>query len=233
VTELSVGVLTANLLRLGEELDAVARAGVTQLHVDVMDGVFCPGITVGAPFVRALPETFRKDVHLMIDEPLAKLAPFVEAGADAITFHVEATRHPHRVLHELGAAGVTRGVALNPGTPLTAVEPLLDDVDVLLVLAVDPGWGGQSFVPATARKLAAARALIDGRDVALAVDGGITRENVEQVVAYGVDLIVTGSAVFDGRDPEGNARRMVGAVRAAHNEPVVAAGPGPKEEGDG
>jgi ribulose-phosphate 3-epimerase len=213
VTDLSVGVLTADLLRLGEDLEAVARAGVTQLHVDVTDGVFCPGITVGAPFVRALPASFRKDVHLMIDEPVGKLAPFVDAGATTITFHLEATRHPHRALRELAGAGVTRGVALNPGTPPAAVEPLLEEIELLLVLAVDPGWGGQRFIPATERKLAAARELIGDCEILLAVDGGITRDNVEHVLASGVDLIVTGSAVFDGVNPEENARAMIHAVR--------------------
>jgi len=212
VTDVSVGMLTADLLRLGEELEKVARAGVTQLHVDVMDGIFCPGITVGAPFVRALPGSFRKDVHLLIAEPVGKLAPFVDAGADAITFHVEATRHPHRALQELAGAGVTRGVALNPGTPLAAVEPLLDDVELLLVLAVNPGWGGQTFIPATERKLAGVRELIGDREIVLAVDGGITRDNVERVMAIGVDLVVAGSAVFDGADPEANARAMLQAT---------------------
>jgi len=229
VTDLSVGVLTADLLRLGEELDAVARAGVTQLHVDVMDGVFCPGITLGAPFVRALPDSFRKDVHLMVVEPVGKLAPFVAAGATTITFHVEATRHAHRALHELADAGVTRGVALNPGTPLAAAEPLLDDVDLLLLLAVDPGWGGQRFIPATERKLAAARELIGDREIVLAVDGGITRDNVAHVVSCGVDLIVAGSAVFDGVAPDDNAREMLQALARARRD-VPTAGV-VKEEG--
>jgi ribulose-phosphate 3-epimerase len=231
VSELSVGVLTADLLRLGEELDAVARAGVTQLHVDVMDGVFCPGITVGAPFVRALPDSFSKDVHLMIDEPVTKFAPFVDAGADTITFHVEATRHAHRALQELADAGVRRGVALNPGTPVAVVEPLLDDIELLLVLAVNPGWSGQTFITATEGKLAAARKLIGDRDIALGLDGGITWDNVERVLSRGLDVIVTGSAVFDGVNPRENARRMVAAVGGAVNRSAVAAaGSGPNEE---
>jgi len=230
MSDLSVGVLTADLLRLGEELDAVARAGVTQLHVDVMDGVFCPVITVGAPFVRSLPDSFRKDVHLMIDDPVAKLGPFIDAGADAITFHVEATRHPHRALQELAGAGVRRGVALNPGTPLAAGEPLLDDTELLLVLAVNPGWSGQTFIAATERKLASARKLIGDREIVLALDGGITWDNVDHVLSLGVDLIVTGSAVFDGVNPEENARRMVATISGAGNRSAVAAGAGPKEE---
>jgi ribulose-phosphate 3-epimerase len=230
VSELSVGVLTANLLRLGDDLDAVARAGVTQLHVDVIDGVFCPGLTVGAAFVTALPDQFRKDVHLMVVEPVDKVAAFVDAGADTVTVHVESTRHVHRVLQELAGAGVTRGIAVNPGTPIAMVEPLLDDLELLLVLGVNPGWGGQQLIPATFAKLAGARQLIDGRPIVLGVDGGITRENVGAVASSGVDLIVTGSAVFDGVAPEENARFMLEAARTAGNQSAALAGAGPKEE---
>jgi ribulose-phosphate 3-epimerase len=229
VTELSVGILTADLLRLGQELDAVARAGVTRIHVDVMDGVFCPQTTVGPPVVRAIPDSFVKDVHLMIEDPVDKVAEYVAAGAGVVTFHVESTRHPHRVLQTLAGSGVVRGVALNPGTPLGAVEPLLDDLELLLVLAVNPGWSGQQFIPATERKLADARALIGGREIALAVDGGITKENVERVASLGVDVIVTGSAVFDGVAPTDNARRMLEAVRGAGNQPALVAGADPEE----
>jgi ribulose-phosphate 3-epimerase len=230
MTEISVGVLTADLLRLGEELDAIARAGVTQVHVDVSDGVFCPGLTMGAPLVKALPSRFRKDVHLMVVDPVDKVAAYVDAGADTISVHVESTRHVHRVLQELDGTGVRRGVAVNPGTPIAAIEPLLDDLELLLVLAVNPGWGGQRFVPATFVKIEAARRLIDERPVALAVDGGITRENVARVAASGVDRVVTGSAVFDGVAPEENARFMLEAARTAGNQPAALAGTGPKEE---
>ncbi|HEY1370756.1 MAG TPA: ribulose-phosphate 3-epimerase [Gaiellaceae bacterium] len=212
---LSVGILTADLLRLGDELVALDDAGIALAHVDVMDGVFCPAMTVGPPVVKALPDRFVKDVHLMVEEPLEKLAAYVDAGAGIVTFHVEATRHPHRVLQTLDGSGVVRGVALNPGTPVAAVEPLLDDLELVLLLAVNPGWGGQRFIPATERKLAEARSLIEGREIVLAVDGGITKENVGRVAALGVDLIVTGSAVYDGVDPEGNARAMLGTVRQA------------------
>lgn len=214
MTELSVGVLTADLLRLGEELDAVARAGVTQLHVDVMDGVFCPGLTAGPALVQALPDSFRKDVHLMVVEPLQKVGAFIDAGADAITFHIESTRHPHRVLQELRGSGVTRGVALNPGTPVAAAEPLLDELELVLVLAVNPGWSGQRFLPSTERRLAEARGLVGGREIALAVDGGVTRDNVADLAALGVDVIVAGSAVFDGSSAQANARHMLAAIGA-------------------
>lgn len=219
--QLSVGVLTADLLRLGEELEALDGAGVTVAHVDVMDGVFCPQMTVGPPLVKALPDRFVKDVHLMIDEPLDKVHGYVEAGAGILTFHVESTHHPHRVLQSLAGSGVVRGVALNPGTPLHAVEPLLDELELVLVLAVNPGWAGQSFIPTAERRIAEARALV-GSEIVVAVDGGITRSNVERVASLGVDLIVTGSAVFDGVSPEVNARAMLETARMARRGIEVA-----------
>jgi ribulose-phosphate 3-epimerase len=225
----SVGMLTADLLRLGEELAAIGDAGVELVHVDVMDGVFCPQTTVGPPIVKAIPESFVKDVHLMVDEPLEKVADYVAAGASIISFHVESTKHPHRVLQSLAGTGVVRGVALNPGTPLGTVEPLLDELELLLVLAVNPGWSGQKFIPATERKLLDARELIGGREIALAVDGGITKENVEHVASLGVDVIVAGSAVFDGIAPADNARHMLDAARGAGNQPVLVAGADPEE----
>ena len=192
---LSVGVLTADLLRLGEELTVLDDAGLALTHVDVMDGVFCPQTTVGPPLVRALPDRFVKDVHLMVVDPLEKVHAYVEAGAGIVTFHVESTRHPHRVLQSLAGSGVVRGVALNPGTPVTVVQPLLDELELVLVLAVNPGWSGQSFIPATKRRIEQVRALVDGREIVVAVDGGVTKGNVERVARLGVDLIVTGSAV--------------------------------------
>jgi ribulose-phosphate 3-epimerase len=221
---LSVGVLTADLLRLGEELEALDDADIVLAHVDVMDGVFCPQLTVGAPFVRALPERFVKDVHLMVDEPLDKVHAFVEAGAGIVTVHVESSRHPHRVLQSLAGSGVIRGLALNPGTPLAVVEPLLDELELLLVLAVNPGFPGQSFLPSTERRIADARGLVEGREIVVAVDGGITKANVERVASLGVDLIVTGSAVYDGVSPADNARAMAEAVRGAQEGTAVMAG---------
>jgi ribulose-phosphate 3-epimerase len=212
---LSVGVLTADLLRLGEELEALDDAGIRLAHVDVMDGVFCPQTTVGPPLVHALPDRLVKDVHLMVVEPLEKLQAYVDAGAGILTFHVESTRHPHRVLQSLAGSGVVRGVALNPGTAVSVIEPLLDELELVLVLAVNPGWGGQSFIPSTERRVADVRALVEGREIVVAVDGGVTKGNVERIAALGVDLIVTGSAVFDGVAPAENARAMQSAVARA------------------
>jgi ribulose-phosphate 3-epimerase len=209
---LSVGVTAADPLRVGDQIELLGDAGVRWLHVDVMDGRFCPQLTAGPALVAALPEGFTVDVHLMVEDPLAHVESFIAAGAGMLTFHVEATRHPHRVLQSLAARGVTRGVALNPGTPVSAVEPLLDELEFILVLAVNPGWPGQRFIPATARRLAQARELIDGREIMLGVDGGVTRDNIDEVASLGADVIVAGSAVFAGGDTTGNARAMLAAT---------------------
>ena len=220
---ISVGILTADLMALGADLARLDGTGVPLLHVDVMDGCFTPMMTVGPPFVRALRTPLLKDVHLMITDPLEKLADYVSAGADVVTVHVESSTHVHRVLQQLGtmknatdaARGIVRGVALNPGTPLEAIEPLLDDVDLVLLLAVNPGWGGQRFIPATIGRIARARRLLDAveRRILLGVDGAITKENIRSVAGTGVDLVVTGSAVFDGKTPTENARHMLEALR--------------------
>jgi ribulose-phosphate 3-epimerase len=210
---LSVGVLSANLLRLGEDLEALDEAGVSLAHIDVMDGVFCPMTTAGPPLVKAIPDRFVKDVHLMVDEPLAKIDAYIEAGAGIVVFHPESTRHPHRILQTLAGSGVLRGLALNPGTPLSVVQPLLDDLELVLVLGVNPGWSGQSFIPSTERRLVEMRACLADRPIALAVDGGVTGANVEQLASLGVDVIVTGSAVYDGGAPADNARALLEAAR--------------------
>lgn len=230
---LTVGMLTADLSRLGDELGLIERAGVELVHVDVGDGAFSPMFTLGAPVVQAMRTAMLKDVHLLVDDPLSKVDAFVAAGADVLTFHLEGARQPHRVLQALGrmtnandsARGIVRGVAINPSTPVSAVAPLLDELDYLLVLAINPGWGGQSFLPATGRRLDEARRLLEsaGRAIALGVDGGVTRDNVAAVARLGADVIVSGSAIFDGTPAVvSNAASMLAAVRAAAREPVPA-----------
>jgi ribulose-phosphate 3-epimerase len=217
--QLSVGIMSADLLRLGDELDRLEQAGVNLLHVDVMDGVFCPQITAGPPLVAAIPEGFVIDVHLMIVDPLEKVDAYVEAGADIITFHVESTAHSHRVLQKLTQHGVTRGIALNPGTPVQAVEPLLDEVDLVLLLAVNPGWPGQQFIDTTRNRLSAVSELIGPRSVRVGIDGGVTLDNAAAIGKLQPDLVVAGSAIF-GADDLGEAtarlRRDLGIPRPAH-----------------
>ncbi|NOR66105.1 MAG: ribulose-phosphate 3-epimerase [Woeseiaceae bacterium] len=219
----SVGVLSANLMSLGSDLELLERAGVELLHFDIMDGCFCPMMTVGPGFVKAVKTTLLKDVHLMINEPLDKLESYVAAGADMITVHVESCRHTHRVLQKLGEAtnandsarGILRGVALNPGTPLEAVLPLFDEVEMVFLLGVNPGWGGQRFIASTQRRLKQLKEMIaaSAREILTGLDGGITRENIADVAAMGADIIVTGSAVFRGNTPLENARFMMSAIR--------------------
>lgn len=226
---ISVGILTADLLSLGTELTIIDNAGVKLLHIDVMDGYFCPKMTFGPPLIKALQSSLFRDVHLMIQNPLEKLGDYVAAGADMITVHVESERnHIHRVLQALGTMsnandsdrGLVRGVALNPGTPVEAVQPVIDEVDLILLLAVNPGWSGQTFISSTQRRLNRVSEIIrdSGKDILLGVDGGITRGNIAEVARMGADIIVTGSAVFDGKAPAENARFMLSAVRDAKKD---------------
>jgi ribulose-phosphate 3-epimerase len=223
---ISVGALSADLMDLGGELALLERAGVGVLHIDVMDGCFCPMLTVGPGYIKGLRTTLLKDVHLMVNEPLDSLTDYVAAGADIITVHVESARHVHRVLQHLGGmrtakdpeSKVVRGLALDPATPLDWLDaPLLAEVEMITLLGVDPGWSGQSLAPGTLSRLARVREIIEdsGREILTCVDGGITRDNIAAVAAAGADLVVTGSAVFDGKDAAKNAIEMIAAVRAA------------------
>ncbi len=223
--QISVGILTADLGHLADELARLEAAGVGVVHTDVMDGVFCPMLTVGEPFVRAQRTPLLKDVHLMVDEPLEKVAAFARAGADMLTFQVESARNPHRVLQAIGglanendpSRGILRGLAISPGTPLEVLPPLLDELDYVMLLAINPGWGGQKFSTATGSRVARVRDLVraSGRPIPVGIDGGVTKANIRGVGALGADLVVTGSAVFDGTpDVEANARHMLEELRA-------------------
>ena len=218
----SVGTLTADLMHLGSELELLERVGVGVVHIDVMDGCFCPQMTVGPPYVKGLRTPLLKDVHLMVEEPLDKLDAYVAAGADIISVHVEAAVHIHRVLQRLGSLehgerpgeGIVRGLALNPGTPLEWLVPLLDEIDMVSILGIDPGWSGQSMAPGTLTRVKRVKdlAAAAGKDILVCVDGGVTRANITEIAGVGADLIVTGSAVFDGKAAEANARFVLAAT---------------------
>ena len=220
VPRLSAGVITADLTRLGAELEILCGKAAWA-HVDVMDGAFCPQLTVGPAFAAAVASTgIPVDVHLMVEEPRRMLPEFAAAGVAVMTVHAEATRHLHRTMQEMtelaaGPRPFLRGVAINPGTPVHAVEPVLGFADLVLVLAVNPGWPGQPPAPGTRRRLDAVRELAAscGTDVLVGVDGGVTMANAAEIASWGPDVIVSGSAIFDGRSPARNLELLTQALQ--------------------
>jgi len=209
-------ILSADFAELGEAIAAVERGGADLIHVDVMDGHFVPNITIGPPVVKAIKRvaTVPLDVHLMITDPDLYIEAFVEAGAAMVSVHVEVLPHLHRTVHAIKALGARAGVVINPATPVAALEEIAGDVDYVLVMSVNPGFGGQRFIPRSEHKVAAVRALLDraGNKAPVEIDGGIDRENVGRVVAAGAGIIVAGSAIFHSGDPERATRELKGAA---------------------
>ena len=217
--QIAPSLLSADFAALGEAIAKAERGGADLIHVDVMDGHFVPNITMGPPVVKSLKRVSRLplDVHLMIEQPDRFIEAFVAAGAASVTVHVEAVVHLHRTVQFIKSLGAKAGVALNPATPVTALEQIAGDLDYVLVMTVNPGFGGQTFIPRSESKVRAVRALLDreGSRAPIEVDGGIDVTTAPRIVAAGADVLVAGNAVFGSPDPERAIRDLRAAATAA------------------
>ena len=215
MVKIAPSILAADFARLGEEIARVEAAGADMLHVDVMDGHFVPNLTIGPPVIKAIKSvtTLPLDVHLMVDQPDGLLPDFIDAGSDNLTVHVEACRHLHRTVQSIRDAGVQASVVLNPATSLHALDEILPDVHMVLLMSVNPGFGGQSFLPSTLEKIRQLRARIRkrGLPVAIEVDGGVKADNAAEICAAGADVLVAGTAIFGQPDYEA----AISSLRAA------------------
>jgi ribulose-phosphate 3-epimerase len=217
---LSAGVLAANLMHLADDLARLSACGVGLLHFDVMDGHAAPALTVGPSFVKAVRTSLLKDVHLIVDEPYAAIPDYVAAGADIITIHVEGCRHPRAALELIGRSqnvndperGILRGIAINPGTPVEALRPLIDETELAILVAVNPGFPGQKLAANTAARFAELKALIEesgrGGTLLAGIDGGVVHENIEAIAELAPDYVVSGSALFAGGKLEASVAKF-------------------------
>lgn len=222
---LSPSLLSVDFAHIADGIKELDRADVQALHLDVMDGAFVPNISFGAPVIKCLRKETNMifDVHLMIDEPVRYLDDFKKAGADWVTVHAESCKHLHRTITAIKEAGMKAGVALNPATPVSAIDYVLGEVDMVLIMSVNPGFGGQSFISSSLRKIAEVRKLINERnlDVRIEVDGGVNLKNVTDVLKAGADVIVAGSAVFGG-DIYDNSKAFMERFKKFETDGVVA-----------
>ena len=219
LVQIAPSILSADFAALGDAIGAVERGGADLIHVDVMDGHFVPNITIGVPVVKSLRRiaTVPLDVHLMIEDPDRYIEAFAEAGAAMMSVHVEVLPHLHRTVHAIKKLGVKAGVVLNPATPIVAIHEIAADVDFILVMSVNPGFGGQTFIPRSESKVREVRALLDaaGNRAPVEIDGGVDQHNIARVVAAGARIVVAGSAVFNTPDPERAVRELKAAALLA------------------